>query len=373
MRQKTTKQSTVDQLSLAVASPAPEGKQRVLVSAPSPVLVSPVFDTYWYFAAERQRIFFRRARGVQAPWTSDPILRRFRFTNAYRVADRVSQFLVRHVQGKGPQDGNSVFFRTILFKFFNRIETWQLLESAVGQICPESYDFRVFDHVLSEAMSQGRRIYSAAYIMPSGGGDGTRKHQMHLRLLETMMKNDLPARLAESKSMQQAFELIRSYPTIGDFLGYQYVTDLNYSTLLDFSEMDFVVPGPGARSGIQKCFTDRGSYSETDVIRWMVEHQQEEFSKRGIDFQSLWGRPLQLIDCQNLFCEVDKYARVHHPDVSGLSSRVRIKQEYRYNAKPLEYWLPPKWELNGRIAAWHDGQFPTAQESPTTIHATTGV
>lgn len=370
MKRKPTKRSTSDQLSLAVGPEAFQPRTRVIILAQSPVLASPVFDTYWRFAAERQSIFFRRARGAQAPWTSDPILRRFRFTNAYRVADRVSQFLVRHVQGKGPQDGNSVFFRTILFKLFNRIETWQLLESAVGKICPESYDFRAFDRVLSDEMSKGRPIYSAAYIMPSGGGEGTRKHQMHLRLLETMMKNDLPARLAESRSMQQAFELIRAYPTIGDFLAYQYVTDLNYSAVLDFSEMDFVVPGPGARSGIQKCFADRGSYSEADLIRWMVEHQQEEFSKRGIEFQTLWGRPLQLIDCQNLFCEVDKYARVHHPDVSGLSSRVRIKQEYRYNPEPLEYWLPPKWELNGRIAAWREAQFPTPQASPATIHIT---
>ena len=138
-------------------------------------------------------------------------------------------------------------------------------------------------------MSQGRRIYSAAYIMPSGGIEGSRKHQMHLRLLESMMKDDLPSRLSDSRSMQQAFELIRSYPTIGDFLAYQYVTDLNYSGLLDFSEMEFVTPGPGARSGIQKCFADRGSYSEPDLIRWMAEHQHEEFSRRGTEFQHLPG------------------------------------------------------------------------------------
>ena len=201
-------------------------------------------------------------------------------------------------------------------------------------------------------MARGQRIYSAAYIMPSGAIEGSRKHQVHLRLLESMMKDNLPARLSDCRSMQEAFELVRTYPMIGNFLAYQYVTDLNYSALLDFSEMDFVMPGPGARSGIQKCFADRGPYSEADLIRWVAEHQDEEFAKRGIDFQSLWGRPLQLIDCQNLFCEVDKYARVHHPEVQGLSSRVRIKQEYRHNPEPVDYWLPPKWGLNDRIAAW---------------------
>lgn len=342
---------------------------RSLVWVRSSVVSTAVFDSYWHFAAERQRIFFQRARGQQPPWTDDSILTRFRFTNAYRVADRVSQFLVRCVQGEGPQDPDSLFFRTLLFKLFNRIDTWQLLEAAIGPIAPDSYDFRTFDRVLSDAMSEGRRIYSAAYIMPSGGGEGTRKHQMHLRLLEMMMKDRLPSRLAECKSMKGAFELMRSYPTIGDFLAYQYVTDLNYSTLLDYSEMDFVVPGPGARSGIQKCFADRGAYSEADVIRWMCEHQYEEFSKRGIEFQSLWGRPLQLIDCQNLFCEVDKYARVRHPEISGLSGRVRIKQEYRYNPAPVDYSLPPKWGLNQRIAAWRQAQPTTRQFTPVTSRA----
>lgn len=368
MTRKAIEPSASRQLSLT-SEPQSKLQTRSLVWVRSHVIATPVFDTYWQFAAERQRIFFQRARGEQAPWTDDPILRRFRFTNAYRVADRVSQFLVRRVQAEGPQDCDSLFFRTILFKLFNRIDTWQLLESAIGSIGPKSYDFGVFDRVLSEAMSRGRRIYSAAYIMPSGGGEGIRKHQMHLRLIESMMMDRLPSRLTECKSMKQAFELIRSYPTIGDFLAYQYVTDLNYSTLLDFSEMDFAVPGPGARSGIQKCFEDRGSYSEMDVIRWMSEHQQEEFSKRGIEFQTLWGRPLQLIDCQNLFCEVDKYARVRHPEVSGLSGRVRIKQEYRHNPAPLDYWLPPKWELNGRIAAWRKAHCTPRQLAPVTSQA----
>jgi hypothetical protein len=78
----------------------------------------------------------------------------------------------------------------------------------------------------------------------------------------------------------------------------------------------------------------------------MVDHQEEEFAARGITFQSLWGRRLQLIDCQNLFCEVDKYCRIYHPEIQGLSDRTRIKQEYQQNRTPLTLWFPPKWNLN---------------------------
>jgi hypothetical protein len=59
-----------------------------------------VFDTYWRFAAERLAIFYRRYTDPVCPWTSDPILKAFRFTNTYRVTDRVSQYLIREVSGE---------------------------------------------------------------------------------------------------------------------------------------------------------------------------------------------------------------------------------------------------------------------------------
>ena len=74
--------------------------------------------------------------------------------------------------------------------------------------------------------------------------------------------------------------------------------------------MEFVAPGPGALDGIHKCFSDLGGFSESDIIRYVAEEQEGEFRKRRINFMNLWGRPLQLIDCQNLFCEISKYARI---------------------------------------------------------------
>jgi hypothetical protein len=338
------------QLSLdLVSSRAPlkaAGPRRTAVK--SCLIPTPVFDTYWRFAAERQKIFFSKAIGKPGPWTTDPILSRYRFTNAYRASDRVSQYLIAKIQYQGPQDPNALFFRTLLFKIFNKIETWELLERAFGTVYPHEGMEREYSKILEDAMVRGDRIYSAAYIMPSGSGAFTfaRKYQAHLALLAHMMKEQVPDRLRECKTMQQAFSLIRSYPTFGDFLAYQYVTDLNYSMLTTFDESEFVMPGPGALSGIQKCFHNIGSYTQSDVIRWMTDHQEEEFRARGLEFQTLWGRPLQLIDCQNLFCEVDKYSRVFHPDIPGAFGRTRIKQEYKQNTEPLTYWFPPKWGLN---------------------------
>lgn len=314
-----------------------------------------VFDTYWRFAAKRQEIFFRRAMGYEKPWSDDGILQKHKFTNAYRASDRVSQFLIRHViyppDGENPRDVEDTFFRTLLFKIFNRISTWEAIEKTFGPVSYESYDFDRYDALFCELKSQGRRIFSSAYIMPSGSSSfgSPYKHRNYLKLLERMIEDGVPYRLRELKTMQEAFELLLSYPTMGNFLAYQFVTDLNYSPLTNFTEMDFVMPGPGARDGIAKCFCDLNGWSEADAIRWTTERQAEEFARRDIDFQDLWGRPLQLIDCQNLFCEVDKYARVAHPEAKGLSGRTRIKQLFQPNEASHAYWYPPKWGLNSKI------------------------
>jgi hypothetical protein len=73
-----------------------------------------------------------------------------------------------------------------------------------------------------------------------------------------MLDEALPARISEAQSMVHAFSLLRAYSTIGDFLAYQFVTDLNYSHLTEFEESEFVVAGPGANGGLQKCFRDVG-------------------------------------------------------------------------------------------------------------------
>jgi len=330
-----------------------------------PLKPTVVYDTYWRFAAERQRVFFRRLEGSPPPWTRDPIIAAHKFTNAYRASDRVSQYLIRRVIYRDdlPPSAEDVFFRVMLFKLFNKIETWEILERELGPLVVEDFSFETYDAVLSRAMQSGHTIYSAAYIMPSGGGSlgHDRKHRNHLVLLERMLDESLPGRLTDCGTMQRAFELLKSYPGIGDFLAYQYLTDLNYSELTDFSESGFVVPGPGALDGIRKCFINTGGLNEPEIIQFMADRQEAEFDRLGLDFESLWGRPLQLIDCQNLFCEVDKYARVRHPEISGLSGRTRIKQRLMPKGALPDPWYPPKWDLNNRIAEWrasHPAQHP---------------
>ncbi len=320
--------------------------RKVRVPGGRTLAVTAAFDTYWKFAAERQNVFHKRLAGAPFPWTDDPVLSSHRFTNAYRASDRVSQYLIKNVVYRGDQSADEVFFRTVLFKLFNRIATWGLLEEALGEVSWKNYDRRRFNDVLSDAMARSVRLYSSAYIMPNPPFGAARKHTNHLLLVEELMQQGAPEQLRNSRSYRAVYERLLAVPSFGPFLAFQLAVDLNYGPLFDFSEMDFVVAGPGAQSGIRKCFADTAGLSDEDVIKAVTDIASAEFERLELKFLDLWGRPLQLIDCQNLFCEVDKYSRVVHPELEG-SGRTRIKRRYApaSGTAPLEQWYPPKWGL----------------------------
>ena len=308
-----------------------------------------VFDTYWRFSAKRQKIFFARIKSQPIPWTDDPILQKYRFTNAYRASDRVSQYLLSNVIYSKKWSLKDTVFRTLLFKFFNKIETWELLEHRFGEISSSTFNVNKFDECLHSAKSSKTSIYSPAYIMPSGSRKKygkIAKHRFHLELLKELLDNKFHLSLKKENSLEGIFTRLKGVESLGKFLAYQYAIDLTYSPWFDFSENDYVVAGPGAKDGIRKCFSDLRDYNEQDIIFMMQDEQEYHFTRLGLSFDSLWGRPLHLIDCQNIFCEVDKYSRVAHPKIAGISGRTRIKQIYTPKQKPIPAWYPPKWGLN---------------------------
>ena len=309
------------------------------------------FESYWRLAAERQQMFFRRLAGAPAPWTSDSVLASHRFTNAYRASDRVSQYLINQVIYGMSTDDVSTMLRVLLFKVFNRVDTWEAVECSLGRVDRSTFHAQAIGDVLDRRMEQGSRIYSAAYIMPSPKLGQRRKHANHLRLLTSMLEDGTLDRLTDASSLADSYAVLNSVPSFGPFLAFQFAIDLNYSAVHSFSEMDFVVAGPGARDGIAKCFGDADGLSPEDTIRAVTEAADTCLEEYGIEFRDLWGRPLQLIDCQNLFCEVSKYARVAHPELVGTNGRSRIKQKYAPTQDIPEPRYPPKWahEYRGAI------------------------
>ena len=305
-----------------------------------------VYDLYWYFASERQNIFWKKLNGESAPWTDDVILQEYKFCNSYRVNDRVSQYLLKHVIYNGKQySACDMLFRIVLFKLFNKESTWELLLNAFGDITLDTFSIDKYSKVLEDARSKGEKIYNDAYISCANKAFGhNRKHDNHLALLNKMFNEDkIQDEIIKCKSMEEAFHIIKSYPLLGNFMAYQLVTDINYSEVVTWREDEFTVAGPGSLRGIKKCFIDKGNKSNEDIIRYMYLHQEEEFKRLNLNFKRIGDRPLQLIDCQNIFCELDKYCREALPELK--SNRTKIKKKYTSKKEKIEYMYPPKWNI----------------------------
>lgn len=309
---------------------------------------SSIFSEYWKFAFKRQERF--RMKSIShyesKDDSDDPILNNFKFTNCYRATDRVSQYLIKNVIYSGTYSPEDTFLRTLLFKTFNKIETWEFLQSQIGDINCKTFNPSYFSLLLHERAGQKEKIYSAAYIMPSGSSTFgfDRKHDNHLALIERMIKEELPKRIWDLNSLSDIYHALLSYPMIGPFLAMQYAIDLAYSEYTEAQESDFIVAGPGALRGIKKCFQDIYKYTTSDVIKYMTDNQNYFFDKYSLEFGYLKNRPLQLIDCQNLFCEFDKYCRERYPEIAV--GNKRIKQKYKPSSNPVIHFFPPKWNAD---------------------------
>lgn len=303
-----------------------------------------IYDLYWYFACERQNIFLKKLNNLPAPWTDDEILRTYKFCNSYRVNDRVSQYLLKNViYNNKKYTKETMLFRIILFKLFNKESTWELLLENFNDVTLENFNQSKYSNVLKNALNNGVKIYNDAYISCANKAFGyDKKHDNHLALLNKMFVVDkVQNKILECKNMKEAFNIIRSYPLIGNFMAYQLVTDINYSDIVNWQENEFTVAGPGSIRGIKKCFINKGNMTDEKIIKYMYENQDKEFKRLNLNFKRIINRPLQLIDCQNIFCELDKYLRVAVPQLK--SNRTKIKKKYKQKQDKIEYFYPPKW------------------------------
>lgn len=312
-----------------------------------------VFKYYFYFIQERMNIFWNKYE-ENYPLTRDPTLQSYKFTNVYRAMDRVSQYLIKNVIYSDEKfSDKDVLFRIIVFKIFNKSETWEYLESEIGEISLENFNLKHINNALL-ARKVSNPIFNNAYMMTGTHSLYNHLNYKHEKWLQ-MVKDELIGqsvidKIIDATSLSDTFYHLRGCSFIGDFLAYQYAIDMNYSNVINFSEDSFVKAGIGSIRGIKKCFgnASSASYSNEDIIKFTQENFEYYQKKFDFDeFKPLFGRAPTLIDLQNCFCETDKLLRVKMPDLQVQNKR--IKQRYKETPKPLELFFPPKWNIHNNI------------------------
>jgi len=319
---------------------------------------------YFYWIKVRMDIFWERFEDKPIS-TNDSIFREFKFTNVYRCLDRVSQYLIRNViyNERGLRNDYStedIFWRILLFKHFNRIETWEMLEKEFGDI---TLDIRFNDIIkfLNDKQSQGELLYSPAYMLTCPIlrkesfirmyeiKHNSSKQEIYLNVFKkSIFENGYIYTILRSQSLKELVMNLQKVDTIADFLSMQYALDFNYSILFNFDENEFNIPGGGAVRGILRCFDIRKNNHDMylEILRW-VQHNFDELAEIYLgenNIRFLPGRNPTLADLQNCFCETDKYMRGLGIRINGIKGE-RIKKKFVPNSKKIDYFFPPKWGI----------------------------
>jgi hypothetical protein len=317
-----------------------------------PIGVEPrdeAFRLYWHFASRRQDSFYRRLNSLPSPWSEDAIIEQYKFCNVFRVSDRVTQDMLKSAIYSRPALDMTPLdrvFRTIVYRFFSEPLTWAYLDEAFGPLTASTFDEKKFNDLLDQRLLRGEKLYTGAFILCATRAFGyDRKHHNHAALFASLLVDGgAPIRsMLMARSLGDLYSLLRKLPLIGKFMAYQIAIDINYGPDIDFSESSFVAAGPGAERGLRKCFASWGGESPETLIQWVAEHQEELAAEYGYSAPRLFGRRLQSIDCQGLFCETDKYCRVALPHLR--SSRSRIKATFQPRPTLDKFFSPPKWQL----------------------------
>lgn len=224
-----------------------------------------------------------------------------------------------------------------MFDLFTKIETWELLKSSVGPLTWKTYDRDRYADVLGRAKNDGVTLYTSAFIKPAPKFRSPDNFMNHLYFLEALMTELLPSRLLGAKYMDDIYEYLISFPSMGPFTAYQLMLGLSYTNVFNFHPNDFAMAGPGSISGGNKLFGElnmkKGRAAnprfDEEVMRYMAENQDYHFKRLGLNFSGLGPKklPMSLVDVEHMLCEVDKYCREAHKHLKG--KRTNLDRRYK--------------------------------------------
>jgi hypothetical protein len=172
----------------------------------------------------------------------------------------------------------------------------------------------------------GETVFTGAYMVSGYNQMGSSdKVENVAALFDKLTANpDFLDRVLAAETLEEAYDLIRGQPGFGNFLSYQVLVDLLYpvdaydgESVLPFSPDDWSSPGPGAQKGLKQLVTEFNGFDRLAVMRWLRQHQQEEFDRLGLDFPFLETEEgdrleLSLANIQNCLCEFYKYHKILH-------------------------------------------------------------
>lgn len=269
-------------------------------------------DSLWYWINERHRIFLKKESGEPWPWTDDPILQTYKFTNPFRENDRDTRWMRANWnhpdRPAAEQLFNICFFRMFGSTLFLQAHGW------MEQFSPEK------TKTLARAiMDTGQKVFTGAYIITNQGLKLPKEEVVVDYFLSPIWRDReaLAEQILAGNSLETAHRPLGAYQGWGGggFMAYEVVTDLNYTLLPDaIDRYTWANAGPGAKRGLNRIhgrpldFNSK-NHDWNQEMRDLLAQAPDQLENH------IWNDPVTrpMVDMRMIehsLCETDKYLRV---------------------------------------------------------------
>lgn len=263
---------------------------------------------FYNWVNERHAIYLRRSRGDPWPWTDDPILQTYKFTNVFRELDRGTVWLREHFI-QPYWEHQELFANIAMYRRYNWIGTAEELGFMVD------YDPEWIVAQMEARKARGEQIFTGAHMLCGGirYPDGTlpfsKVEQIFGIAFKILWDNREELEPMPGEGLEDAYNrLLSKVPGFGPFITYEIVTDLRHTRYLCDAHdiMTWANPGPGAKRGICRVLGKdikepiSRDYQIT-CMKWLLDISD--------DFKADWVPQMEMRDIEHSLCEFDKYER----------------------------------------------------------------
>lgn len=317
------------------------------IKSAQPVLNIENFKHLYTWIKDRYAIHLKKdVWGLPAPWTDNPVIREYRFTNVRREHDKETKWVIENIC-QLPEDSMSwasKMCNIILFRMFNKSETcrhfmpidfdkgvnWTKITEYFESV-PKDYVFFTNAFITGGLkMACCKQLgYVSAYKNPE---HGLKPEYAVVRYVESLYHEEELVALGNCTTAQEFFNCLQTIPGIAYFLAYQIFVDYTYCSESLWSENEFVAAGPGAKRGLDLVFENKDGMTYEECLFWLRDNWkiicnwlQLPWNPDEI-FQDLpeEDRYMNVMSLQNCHCEISKYIRA----VTG-TGRPRNKYHYK--------------------------------------------
>lgn len=293
-----------------------------------PELNSEMMDVFSYYLIERYAIRSRKdvARSV-APWTYDPILQKYRFTNVRREHDKQTRWVINNITSDSTLSYEDKLLNCILFRLYNIFITAKLIGMPIRFSETPDWDPRSYEKLFKEAKERtNRKFFTGAFSMSGlkkglksyvpDGEDNSCMEMRPLWLIRRMIDDKLTMKINNCWSPMMICSVLARYKGIQEFFAYQIFVDFTYIREFPYSENEYTIAGPGCKKGIEYLFKDTRDLTYEECIFWLRDYlnklpsdnllNPETFFFDLLPYDQKWN----VMCLENCLCEFSKYIRI---------------------------------------------------------------